>query len=434
MSIDELGFDLDDPRFDRLKNHIYDDKTRYNPIRTFSSISKEEALIYRLAIFAPEYLSTYLNEFSSLDMIQFFGEWRKQACLNFINSLAHFPHTNKSLFRLFGYPTKAISERGRVNAKKLVQESINADKVEVSFLEVFLSKALADYKENLQHIYDEKQNELIQPISLLVNQLLQKKWVLDTEKWDTSSNHSQSDLEAVKNMLENKITNSSIISSPADITVNEKIYSPDLILKNQMLSEEIFVELKVLNYVSSHFYPFIHLNQLFRYSSVSRACILVIYHSPEIEKQKILDKMSILAETKDYKVKDLLLHLRKQYESVNHQLMNASTEKKTINDALTSFYSFISQTNKKQVKTHELEIIDVLLQSYSSIQSSFSIGYLNKVIRTVKRTTSNLEKKPLHSKIRFVNLHKSSLETLIDAKESFLYRIGFLLFPKRNSF
>ena len=204
MTIDELVLNLDDPRFDRLKKHILGEKTRYSPIRSFSTLSKEDTLIRRLAIFAEEYLSIYLKEYSSLDMKQFFGEWRKQACLNFISSFSHFPHTNKSLFRIFGYPTRAISDRGRVNAKKLTQESINADKVDVSFLETFLSKTLADYNKNLKLAYEETPNELIQPITLLVDQFLQKKWILDTEKWDTSSNHSQSDLETVKNLLEKK--------------------------------------------------------------------------------------------------------------------------------------------------------------------------------------------------------------------------------------
>jgi hypothetical protein len=315
-----------------------------------------------------------------------------------------------------------------VNAKKLVQESIIAECVEVNFLETILSKTMADFKTNQQH--SEENNQYIQPVSLFVDQFIQQKWILDTEKWDTSSNHSQSDLETVKSLLEEKLKNSSVDSSPPDIINKNKTYSPDLILKNQILSEEIFVELKVLNHASSHFFPIIHLNQLFRYSSISAACILVIYHSKEVEVNQILNQMDILAETKDCTVEDLLTHLRKRNERVKQQLMHASAEKQNIKDSLSKFYHFIRLTAKEQLEVHDLEIVDVLLQSYSSIQSSFSIGYLNKVIKTVNSTIFNLEKKPSNSKIRFTNLITSPLEFLIDEKESFIYRIGFLPFEK----
>ncbi|MHA1911614.1 MAG: hypothetical protein ACTSYA_07945 [Candidatus Kariarchaeaceae archaeon] len=433
MSINELGFDLVDPRFDRLKKHIHEDKTRYDHIRSFSSLSKEDTLIYRLVIFAEEYLSIYLKEVSSLDMIQFFGDWRKQACLNFINTFSHFPHTNNSLFRIFGYPTKAISDRGRVNAKKLVQESSNADQVEVSFLEVFLPKSLDDYIKYLQDTHEKKHNELVQPVLLLVDQFLQKKWILETEKWDTSSNHTQSDLETVKNLLEEKLKNSSVDSSPACVKIKEKIYSPDLILKNQILTEEIFIELKVVNHASSLFFPLVHLNQLFRYSSISAACILVVYHSPELEEKQILNKMDILAETKDCSIKELLAHLNEQNELVKRLLKNASSEKMNINTSLDNWFHFINKNTTNQSNTHNLAIIDALLQSYSSIQSSFSIGYLNKAIRMINTTIINLEKKPLEAKIRFTNLLTSPLDFLVSPEESFAYRIGFFNFPKRST-
>lgn len=434
MSLNNLSLDLSDPRFDRLRNHILEEKTRYSHIRTFSSYSKDQVLILRLAIFAPEHLSTYLEEFPKLDMVQFFGEWRKQACLSFIASFDHFPHTNKSLLRTFGYPTRAIYERGRVNAKKLTMESKNAKRVETKLLETFLPESLAMYTKKVESETDDLQSELIHPVSLFIDQFLQEKWFLDANKWDTSSNHSQIDLDDVKELLCEKLNPSSIDSSPSSLIIKKKTYSPDLILNDEKSSEDIFVELKVLNHHCSHFFPLVHLNQLFRYSSASTACILVIYHSPEIEEQQMLDRMTFLAKTCDFTVMEMLTNLTDWLGSIKQLLEQETTEKERIKKALMNYYSFNIQVSNDNLNIHETILIDSLLQSYTSIQSSFSIGYLNKVVRMAKKTISKLEEHPSHSKIRFVNLQTSPLSHLIDSTEDlFLYRIGVLLFPKKNT-